>query len=1567
MKRLPFTVRTLFLTKADCNCTAYKRAGLISIFLLMNVSILNAQIITPDGTTAVPALTGNTAVHTGQDYTSGIPLNYVRAYEPQQPTTDATYVTSSSRTVDQVNVSTQYFDGLGRPLQTVNWQASPGKQDIVAAVEYDDFGREQYKFLPYTSPTASATGNPGDFKMYPFSEQSNFYTNTYKTEQPALANEKYFYSKTNFEPSPLNRVSESYAPGNSWAGSEGGSAAKKVSMQYLVNTAADAVRIWHIDFNTTIEDNIPYSSTTDIYDAGELYKTVTIDEAGNATVEYKDKEGQVILKKVQIGPIATDFSGYSGFLCTYYIYDDLNQLRTVIQPKGVAQLILANNWDMRQTDINILNELCFRYEYDYRQRMIAKKVPGAAWVYMVYDLRDRLAFSQDGNMRAKSQWMYTLYDDLNRPIQTGIMVYNISRENLAASMPTTSGSTGITNTGTNQPINVADMYINSRETGRTLYQSTNSIVFDNGFTSEDNASFTAQIATEAANNFTDNNVTVNTYAIPSGATLYPLTYTYYDNYAASTKTYSPDNNSKLDDGGNPYPETLPSINSTQTKGMVTVTKVRVIEDPNNLTLGKWLETDNFYDDKGRVIQVQSTNYKGGNDIATSRYDFTGKVVSSYLVHNNASGNVNNLRVLTSMLYDHVGRLKTVTKTINDDVANKRKITDDTYDALGKLKEKKTGQKSVSDKTAMEDDNYNYNIRGWLKDINWYSTNGSYASQMNIDPAINKWFSMDLSYDWGFNNNASQYNGNICGTRWKTAGDGEERAYGFAYDKANRLLKGDFTQDNNGWGTDPVVDFSMQIGDGVSTNTYDENGNIIKMSQKGILGVVEGPVDDLTYHYYSTSNKLSAVDDVAPTADTKLGDFTDNNKSGNDYGYDVNGNLVTDLNKRLTGTTGTDLTSGGAITYNFLNLPSVITVKNADGTSKGTITYIYDAAGNKLEKRVVEGTSTKPTKQTTTSYLGGFVYENNVLQFFRHEEGRVRWTLVNGANAFVYDYFLKDHLGNVRMVLTEEQKTDMYPAATMETAQAATEESLYANLPETRTDKSIVTGYPTDNTTSPNVKVAKVSGCGKILGPSIVLKVMAGDHFNIKVSSWYKSNGVNPDAPTSPLSSLVTSLMDAVLAIPNTAQHGITQTVLQNNDVLSPNINSFLTDPNKINPVNSRPKAYLNWILFDEQFKYVASSSGAEQVPDESAFGTVPNQTVYNHIKSNLPIDKNGYLYVYVSNETPNIDVFFDNLQVTHIHGPLTEETHYYPFGVTMAGISSQAALGLENKYKYNGKELQHKEFSDNSGLDLYDFGARMQDPQLGRWWTVDPKADLMRRFSPYNYAYDNPIRFIDKDGMKPDDWVQYNDKNGVTQTKFDKSVTTQEQAQAAYGKGAIDIGKEGTLTSNADVNGNLNPNGATQSWKLNADGSTTEIKPTTTTADAASSEPTGGADLHKGVEGGENVLQVEEGATMGARAVGVATNSSALAETAEGIEKNVLGPAGALLAVSSALTDAPGNKTKAAVDIAAATISLIPVVGEVWAPIWYGVNAITTIATGKSISEHIQDDVNFAQDHGHVW
>jgi hypothetical protein len=349
------------------------------------------------------------------------PVNFIRTWDATKPGVYANNM--ASEPLQNVKQATQYFDGLGRPLQGVIKegsiesynQSNPVKKDIVTFNIYDEYGRESLKYLPYVSTT-----NDGLLKSNPLSEQATFMNQQYGSQ-----GETFFHSQTDFENSPLNRVNKVLPPGNSWVGSNRG-----VTSKYWFNTPADEVKIWTL---TNVQNGWANYSTSTSYQQNTLYKIVTEDEHGNQVIEFKDKGGKVILKKVQLtsSPDIGNGKDYNGWLCTYYIYDDLNNLRCVIQPEAVKKMYEAGNWDIMNFSGGVLlNEQCFRYEYDERNRMVMKKVPGSAELWMVYDARDRLVLTQDGNMRTGNpqKWMYTLYDNLDRPVASGL--WNNSNDRL---------------------------------------------------------------------------------------------------------------------------------------------------------------------------------------------------------------------------------------------------------------------------------------------------------------------------------------------------------------------------------------------------------------------------------------------------------------------------------------------------------------------------------------------------------------------------------------------------------------------------------------------------------------------------------------------------------------------------------------------------------------------------------------------------------------------------------------------------------------------------------------------------------------------------------------------------------------------------------------------------------------------------------------------------------------------------------------------------------------------------------------------------------------------------------
>jgi RHS repeat-associated protein len=503
-----------------------------------------------------------------------------------------------------------------------------------------------------------------------------------------------------------------------------------------------------------------------------------------------------------------------------------------------------------------------------------------------------------------------------------------------------------------------------------------------------------------------------------------------------------------------------------------------------------------------------------------------------------------------------------------------------------------------------------------------------------------------------------------------------------------------------------------------------------MDQKGFKVGGSQLIDQLTYTYQTNSNKLSQVNDASNDPLSKLGDFHyTGTKGSSDYTYDGNGNLITDNNKLIDN-----------ITYNYLNLPSLV-----HPNTKGNIVYVYDAGGNKLEKITSDSTS---RHTTTTLYISGFIYQQtdtitnptggiDTLQFISQEEGRVRWayhkyTTGYSTYGFEYDFFEKDHLGNTRMVLTQQKDTAKY-LASGEAVYRATESQLFANLTTTTVARNSAPGYPSDLTiTNPNDTVFRVSGeaGGHKMGPSLLLKVMSGDKIDLLVQSFYNSGTTS--TPNSSITDVLASLATGVVNMTSGGKGSITDLNNTGSSPIYTALNSFL--PTDDPTPSGKPKAYLNWILLDDQLKYVSSypQSGAMVVGASGILNTLST--------TGIPITKNGFLYIWVSNETPNWYVYFDNLKVVQYSGPLLEETHYYPFGLTMAGISSKALKPFyaENKYRYNkGSELANKEFSDGSGLEMYETHLRDLDPQLGRWWQIDSKPDYGE--SPYSAMGNNPI------------------------------------------------------------------------------------------------------------------------------------------------------------------------------------------------------------------------------------
>lgn len=257
-----------------------------------------------------------------------------------------------------------------------------------------------------------------------------------------------------------------------------------------------------------------------------------------------------------------------------------------------------------------------------------------------------------------------------------------------------------------------------------------------------------------------------------------------------------------------------------------------------------------------------------------------------------------------------------------------------------------------------------------------------------------------------------------------------------------------------------------------------------------------------------------------------------------------------------------------------------------------------------------------------------------------------------------------------------------------------------------------------------------------------MKVMAGDQIAGQAIYYYQATVTNSKGGPTLITDLLGSLASAI------AGGGATTGALRDAGsaaTMTSQLNGSLpfsaaADPDANNATGDAPKAYLTVLFFDERFNFVSEGSMAYRV-QTAGNGAAPL------VIPPTRAPKNGYAYVYVSNESDEM-VYFDNLQVSNVHGNIFEENHYYAHGLKIAAISSgKMAVATEgeviNRFLYNDKELM-----DDGALDWYDYGQRNYDPQIGRFQQIDPLTDVFPAWSPFQYAGNEPVGNVDLDGME---------------------------------------------------------------------------------------------------------------------------------------------------------------------------------------------------------------------------
>jgi RHS repeat-associated protein len=480
------------------------------------------------------------------------------------------------------------------------------------------------------------------------------------------------------------------------------------------------------------------------------------------------------------------------------------------------------------------------------------------------------------------------------------------------------------------------------------------------------------------------------------------------------------------------------------------------------------------------------------------------------------------------------------------------------------------------------------------------------------------------------------------------------------------------------------------------------------------------MDDLSYNYGTSVTSSNQLLKVSDTGDKAKG-FTEGADVYNDYAYDRNGNMVSDINKSIN-----------AIAYNILNLPTYVLKSTGE-----TILYYYDATGRKLSQLVRDPSG---IQKKSTGYHGEYIYENDSLKFTNHEEGRV---IMKDGEEPEYQYHLKDHLGNVRMTFTTKDEVDSV-RATLEVNHAAEDSVNFLNYDKAR----LIYGSLFDHTNGASPGYAqRLSGAeGEKIGLAKSFSVMPGDVITAEVFAKYFDVPQDPGTLPMILQTLLNNLLNPAAsggAVIDRVGYGAS------GSLGLPFLEGFGEQDDE-----DVPKAFLNYIYINRDFDVESIRMGFEPITEaalEDGMGGAHERLLLEYT-----VKEAGYVYVYLSNDGEEVrEVYFDDFKIEHIKSPVIQSEDFYPFGLTFN--SYQRENSINNKYLYNqgsGRKKFNTERIFDLDLNVDQSKYRTYDYITGRWWQVDPKADSLINvnFTPYNYSFNNPIRYNDPKGDCPWCW-----------------------------------------------------------------------------------------------------------------------------------------------------------------------------------------------------------------------